>query len=201
VGSYKVYDGVAKDTMTSFYVTENAVITLHDTVQVLPANPTTRDSLTLNLFLADACCCSAIYSQSVGIIDTIIYLSYQIDNNPCMLCDCVAAGKTFAFKSGPVKAGKYGIYKEESSYCPPGTPCPYMALMPVRVGSVTVRAATTVEQPQGMPRCTVAPAAGALTARYDICGRALHSSSKRAIELLVVRSSTGASFAREKAGR
>jgi hypothetical protein len=191
VGSYKVYDSVAKDTMTSFYVSENPIITGHDTVQVLPANPTIKDPLTFNLFLADACCCSGFYSQSVSVTGTDIYLSYQINSNPCMLCDCIAAGKTVTFKSNPLKAGTYTIYKAESPYCPPTQPCPMLALMPVKVGSVKISAAVAAAGPGLMRQSAIGIADRAAAGTYDIRGRLAGISTSRAAQLTVVRDSKG----------
>jgi len=202
VGSYKVYDGVAKDTVTSFLVTENPVITLRDTVLVLPPNPTAKDSLTFNLYLADACCCSGIYKQSVSVSDTIIYLSYEIDNNPCMLCDCMAAGKTIVFKSKPLKAGSYAIYEAPSTYCPPNQPCPYLSIMPVRVGSVRVSGATSAEG-LSMPRASVVGPQGtaASASRYDIRGRLIPAVAAKTARLTVICPRAGAPSLRVEADR
>jgi len=191
VGSYKVYDSVAKDTVTSFYVSENPIITGHDTVQVLPANPTIKDPLTLNLFLADACCCSRFYKQSVSVTGTSIYLSYEIDNSSCALCDCVAAGKTIAFKSNPLKAGTYAIYKAESPYCPPNQPCPMLAIMPVKVGSVKISAPVAITGPSLMRRGAIELAGRGVAGTYDIRGRLAVISTSRTVQLTVVRDSKG----------
>jgi hypothetical protein len=197
VGSYSVYDSNAKDTVASFNVTENPIVALGDSVQVAPTHPTVKDSLTFNLFLADACCCTGFYNQSASVVDSIIYLNYEIDNNPCMLCNCMAAGKTISFTHSPLKAGIYAIYKAPSIYCAPKQPCPYIALLPERVGSVKVSVSTAVEA----PRTVRGGAAGKQNKgtdmrRYDIRGCLIGASTLKATRLTVTCPRAAAPFLR-----
>lgn len=115
----------------------------NDTVTVTPQKPTFLDSLHFDLYNASHCCCTQYYSKNVSVSDTTIMLSFQYDDSLCMLCLCLAAGSHTQFASGPQKAGKYGIYKAESMYCPPGQVCPLGPVMIKRVGEVTVYAPTS----------------------------------------------------------
>lgn len=110
-----------------------------DTVTVIPANPTTRDSITFIFYDADACCCAVFVNPSVIVSDTMVMLSYALNTDPCALCMCIAPGVRQTFRSGPLKAGKYGIYSAASIYCPPPRICPMIAIMPVRVGEFVVK--------------------------------------------------------------
>ena len=115
-----------------------------DTVIVTPQKPTFLDSLHFDLYNASHCCCTQYYSKNVSVTDTVITLSYEYNDSLCMLCLCLAAGSRTPFACGPQKAGKYGIYKEESAYCP-GPICPSIAgpIMIKRVGEVIVYAPTS----------------------------------------------------------
>ena len=115
----------------------------NDTVTVSPQKPTFLDSLHFDLYNASRCCCTRYYSKNVSVTDTTIMLSFQYDDSLCMLCDCLVAGNHTQFACGSQKAGKYGIYKAESMYCPPGTVCPLGPVMIKRVGEVTVYAPTS----------------------------------------------------------
>jgi hypothetical protein len=117
-----------------------------DSVYTTPAKPTTKDSITYNFYDSDACCCAQFVNPSVIISDTIVYLSFSVNTTPCQLCKCLAAGAWNAFKGGPLKAGRYSIYREQSFYCPPGTPCPMIAILPIRIGEVVVTNPTSVGQ-------------------------------------------------------
>jgi hypothetical protein len=114
-----------------------------DSVYTTPAKPTTKDSITYNFYDSDACCCAQFVNPTVSVSDTIVYLSFSVNTAPCQLCKCSAAGAWNAFKGGPFKAGKYAIYREQSFYCPPGSLCPAIVLLPVRIGQVVVAPDTT----------------------------------------------------------
>lgn len=114
-----------------------------DSVYCVPAKPTTADSITFHLYSENYCCCAVYRGNTVSPFDSLIYLDFSIDNSSCATCKC-AGGSWTEFKSGPLKAGTYAIYKAPSIYCPPGTPCPKIAIMPVRVGSVTISQAANV---------------------------------------------------------
>jgi hypothetical protein len=116
-------------------------------VYTIPASPTTKDSITYNFYDSDACCCAEFISPSVSVSDTIVYLSFSVNTTPCQLCKCAAAGKWYAFKGGALKAGKYGIYRAQSLYCPPGTACPMIALLPICIGEVVVRSPSSTVRP------------------------------------------------------
>ena len=115
----------------------------HDTVTVMPQKPTFLDSLHFDLYNASHCCCTQYYSKNVSVTDTVITLSYEYNDSLCMLCLCLAAGSHTQFACGSQKAGKYGIYKAESMYCPPGRVCALGPIMIKRVGEVTVYAPTS----------------------------------------------------------
>ena len=111
----------------------------HDTVWTAPELPTVKDSIVFSLFNYNYCCCSQYYSNIVEVADTTVYLSYEVDTAPCLLCGlCFAPGSNTVFKSGPLAAGRYDVYKAESPYCAPGDPCPEYAIVPKIVGQVTV---------------------------------------------------------------
>lgn len=130
----------------------------NDTVTVTPQKPTFLDSLHFNLYNAGHCCCTQYYSKNVSVIDTTIMLSYQYDDSLCMLCLCLAAGSHTLFACGPQKAGKYGIYKAESMYCPPGQVCPLGPVMIKRVGEVTVDVPTSsVREKSPIATGTISP--------------------------------------------
>jgi len=113
-----------------------------DSVWVEPSSPTDQDSITFNLFDLDMCCCAVVHGDTVGVVDTVIALSYSVDEAPCQLCRCFAAGAWIAFKTGPLAAGTYAVYKLKSLYCPPGQACILVAPQYARVGEVTVRSTT-----------------------------------------------------------
>jgi hypothetical protein len=118
-----------------------------DSVYTTPAKPTTKDSITYNFYDSDACCCAQFVNPLVSVSDTIVYLSFSVNTTPCLTCMCIAAGgKWYALKGGPLKAGKYGIYREQSFYCPPGTACPMIAILPIRIGEVVVTNPASVGQ-------------------------------------------------------
>jgi hypothetical protein len=117
-----------------------------DSVYTTPAKPTTKDSITYNFYDSDACCCAQFVNPSVFVSDTIVYLSFSVNTTPCQLCKCAGTGVWSAFKGGRLKAGRYSIYREQSFYCPPGTPCPLIALLPIRIGQVTVSPDTAYPQ-------------------------------------------------------
>lgn len=134
-------------TTVNFTLSPNSTPAGGDSVYTTPANPTTKDSITYNFYDADACCCAEFISPSVSVSDTMVYLSFSVNTTPCQLCKCAAAGKLYAFKGGALKAGKYGIYRAQSLYCPPGTVCPMIALLPVRIGEVVVRSPSSTVRP------------------------------------------------------
>jgi hypothetical protein len=119
-----------------------SIATIKDTVTVTPPSPTIKDSLDFSLFAANLSCGGIVHGDTVIVADTNIYLSfsYQV----CPACDCISLGQWIPFHSKPLKAGTYGIYKEQSIYCEPGTPCPMIAIIPEHVGQVTVRPTTAV---------------------------------------------------------
>jgi hypothetical protein len=118
-----------------------------DTLIFVPQHPNTADSITFRLFTLANCCCAVYHDNQVQVSDTQIFLNYSVDNQPCAPCQCLTAGSWATFKTSALKAGTYVIYKQETIYCPPLTPCPYMAVMPVRMGTITVIPATDAKMP------------------------------------------------------
>ncbi|MFH1760745.1 MAG: T9SS type A sorting domain-containing protein [bacterium] len=119
-----------------------------DRVNVIPESPSAGDSITFNLFNISHCCCVIYQNKSISVQDTAIYLSYEADDRSCALCRCFMQGSWTDFKTGPLKPGKYGIYKAEQYFCPPGEPCPAIMIMPKRVGEVAVKEnASALEYP------------------------------------------------------
>ncbi len=119
-----------------------------DSVYTTPARPTTKDSITYNFYDSDACCCAEFVNPSVSVSDTMVYLSFSVNTAPCEACRCDMPGAWHAFAGGTLKAGRYGIYRNQSLYCPPGTVCPLIALLPVRIGEVVVADYTAAGRPQ-----------------------------------------------------
>ena len=120
-----------------------AIVTpLYDSVTVTPTSPTTKDSLDFSLFAANLGCGGTVHNDTVTVADTCIYLSFSYED--CPACDCVSIGRWIPFHSKPLAARTYGIYKAQSIYCAPGTPCPMIAIMPEHVGQVTVHPTTAV---------------------------------------------------------
>ena len=115
---------------------------LKDSVTVTPPSPTIKDSLDFSLFAANLGCGGTVHNDTVVVADTCIYLSFSYEE--CLACKCAGMGRWIPFHTRPLAAGTYGIYKEQSIYCAPGTPCPMIAIMPVHVGQVTVRPVTAV---------------------------------------------------------
>jgi hypothetical protein len=141
-GEYTIIDSADSNrTLTIFSVT---TVPLGHSVTYTPQTPTAKDSLFFHLYSISLGCCTQIYNQNVQVSDTNIYLSYAYYNNPLVDCMCSVAGKTVDFKSGPIKAGKYAIYDAASIYCPPGTACPLLAILPLRVGQITVGPASGI---------------------------------------------------------
>jgi hypothetical protein len=138
-GTYIIYDSITNTTLDTFYVITPA---LKDSVTFTPASPTTKDSLDFSLFGASLGCGGTVHDDTVLVEDTCIYLSFSYEE--CLACDCTRMGRWIPFQTSPLKAGTYGIYKAQQIYCAPNTPCPAIALMPVRVGQVTVHSTTAV---------------------------------------------------------
>jgi hypothetical protein len=168
-GSYTILDSTdGNRTLTAFSVT--AAPPLGHSVTYTPQTPTTRDSLFFHVYSISLSCCTQIFNQNVEVSDTTIYLSYAYYNNPLVDCMCSVAGKTVDFKLGPIKAGKYTIYEAASIYCPPGTACPLLAILPRRVGQITVSPAlgilSYVNALGPVPRFTWTARNGSITLRY-----------------------------------
>jgi hypothetical protein len=140
IGTYAIFDSVNGTYVKSFSVTASGG--QKDSVMVTPPSPTAKDSLDFSLFAANLSCGGIVHGDTVIVADTNIYLSfsYQV----CPACDCISMGQWIPFHSKPLRAGTYGIYKEQNIYCAPGTPCPMIAIMPEHVGQVTVRPTTAV---------------------------------------------------------
>lgn len=119
-----------------------------DSVYTVPAKPTTKDSITYNFLDSDACCCAQFVNPTVSVVDTMVHLSFSVNTAPCQTCRCLAlpGGARCAFKGGPLKAGTYAIYRVQSFYCPPGTVCPMIVILPVRIGAVVVTGPASAEQ-------------------------------------------------------
>jgi hypothetical protein len=125
-------------TMVNFTLTPAQIQAGGDSVYTTPPKPLTKDSITYNFYDADACCCAQFVNPVILVQDTMVILSFSVNTNPCMLCDCIAAGKWYAFKGGRLAAGRYGIYRQENIYCPPGQACPAIIALPVKIGEVVV---------------------------------------------------------------
>ena len=134
-------------TTVNFTLTPNSTLAGGDSVYTAPVQPTIKDSITYYFHDSDACCCAQFVNPMVSVSDTMVYLSFSVNTAPCQLCNCITAGKWYAFKGGALKPGKYGIYRAESMYCPPGTACPMIALLPVRIGEIVVRSSTSTVRP------------------------------------------------------
>jgi hypothetical protein len=145
-----------------------------DTVVVTPATPTTKDSIAFRLFNASHCCCTIYRDNAVSTNDTAIFLSYSVDETPCLRCECFTAGSWTDFATAPLKAGIYGIYRSESPYCAPPGPCPPYVLRPVRVGSVIVSGSTAVTARRVVAHTTV-PRAEV----FDLRGATIHTGNGR----------------------
>jgi hypothetical protein len=116
-----------------------------DSVYTKPAKPTTKDSITYNFYDSDACCCAQFVNPIILAEDTEVILSFSVNTTPCQTCACIAAGAWYAFKGGPLAAGRYGIYRQQFIYCA-GLVCPQIVLLPVRIGEVVVTNPAAVEQ-------------------------------------------------------
>jgi hypothetical protein len=112
-----------------------------DTVIVVPENPTISDSLIFNYHGIDHCCCAGFYDKKVTVTDSTISLYTSVDDEPCKVCRCFAAGFNTTFSCQPIKAGKYKIFYSEYMYCPPGKMCAAIAFVvrSKQVGEVVVR--------------------------------------------------------------
>jgi hypothetical protein len=167
-GSYTIIDSTDSNrTLTTFSVT---TVPLGHSVTYTPQTPTTKDSLFFHLYSISLGCCTQIYNQNVQVSDTTIYLSYAYYDNPLIDCMCSVAGKTVDFKTGPIKAGKYAIYDATSIYCPPGTACPLLAILPQLVGQITVTSSSGVlpfANAHGpLPQFTWTACIGSITLRF-----------------------------------
>jgi hypothetical protein len=125
-------------TTVNFTLSPNQISAGNDSVYTTPPKPLTKDSITYNFYDADACCCAQFVNPMVLVQDTMVILSFSVNTAPCMVCLCAGAGKWYAFKGGRLSAGRYGIYKQENIYCPPGQACPAIIAMPVKIGEVVV---------------------------------------------------------------
>jgi hypothetical protein len=125
-------------TTVNFTLSPNQILAGNDSVYATPPKPLTKDSITYNFYDADACCCAQFVNPMVLVQDSMVILFFSVNTNPCMLCDCMGIGKWYAFKGGRLKAGRYGIYRQENIYCPPGQACPAIIALPVKIGEVVV---------------------------------------------------------------
>jgi hypothetical protein len=143
----KSVDTLIRNTATT---TVNIVLTgkeetSKDSVSILPAFPTSRDSLQFQLRSWMHCCGTIYRNKTVSVHDTTILLSSTYDDSMCAFVECLVGWSITTFSSGPIKAGKYAIYKVESPYCSPGKMCPQYITAPVRIGTVIVAKSTGIE--------------------------------------------------------
>jgi hypothetical protein len=122
-----------------------ASVAKSDTVLVSPAGPITSDSLSLTVWNADRCCGTVYRDKAVSVNDTMILLSYSYDDSLCPYILCLVAGSSTLFKSKPLAAGTYAIYKQERVYCPPGRICTQI-ITTRRIGRVTVTGTTGIRR-------------------------------------------------------
>jgi hypothetical protein len=117
-----------------------------DTLVISPESPTTKDSVELRLYSDSLCCCTQYLNPFLSLQDSTLTLVYTPNATPCLLCDCFAAGSWVTFKSAPLKAGAYNVYKQEIPYCPPGQVCPAFVPAPVKMGRFTVKQFANIEK-------------------------------------------------------
>ncbi|MGB7566602.1 MAG: hypothetical protein WBM07_01970, partial [Chitinivibrionales bacterium] len=115
---------------------------LSDTVTVIPSKPSSDDSINFSLFNSALCSCTEYFNKNVAISDSTITLFAEYDDKNCNLNRCLKSGSTTLFSCGPIRAGKYKIFKSQDIYCPPGQPCPLIATPDRKelVGDITVDA-------------------------------------------------------------
>jgi hypothetical protein len=141
VGNYIIVDSLTNLSLDTFSVMPSPLS--RDSVTVTPDSPTAMDSLDFLLFGANLSCAGTVYNDTVLLVnDTCIYLSFSYEE--CTACDCLSMGRWIPFHSKPLKAGTYGIYDAQIPYCPQGAVCFLPAIIPVRVGQVTVHASAAV---------------------------------------------------------
>jgi hypothetical protein len=117
-----------------------------DTVFVTPTKPTTHDTMHFRLRTTAHCCATVYRDTSVTVTDTVIMLRDTYDESLCASARCIVGWSEANFSCKPLAAKKYAIYKVESMYCPPPRLCPMMIIMPVRVGTLTVSAPTSIDR-------------------------------------------------------
>ena len=108
-----------------------------DTAYVSPKKPTTKDSLSFDLFNAGLNCCVNVVNQNVSVSDTMIVLSFQYNDSfigPCPF----PVRREVSFACGPQKTGNYALYKSQGKYCPTCS----LTGPPIRVGQVEVSPAS-----------------------------------------------------------
>jgi hypothetical protein len=120
-----------------------SLTTPKDSLRVLPQKPTTRDSITFQLFKASFNCFTSYINNIVQVNDSSIYLSYTYSNTPCDVCACAATGTWTSFKTGPIAAGTYAVYAIGLPYCST-QPCMCVKTAPTRMGTLTVVKALTI---------------------------------------------------------
>jgi hypothetical protein len=128
---------------------ENTVPGTKDSVYITPVKPTTADSIRFNLYNAAHCCVTKYSKKSVTVSDTVILLYYIYDDSMCQFVRCLTPGSITEFPCGPLKAGKYAVYKQAELYCPPPRICPDYVPAPVRVGTVTVQSTAAIKSGHG----------------------------------------------------
>jgi len=125
-----------------------SVYYVEDTLfQVSPANPTSNDSILFRFYNSTDCCCAVYRNMSVSVSDSTINIFYNLDNTPCLACNCAGIGKWAGIKYKPLATGKYNVYKIHSTYCPPGTLCPASITAPVLLGTLVVAKPTSIAPP------------------------------------------------------
>ena len=125
------------------------VIGTGDSLAVVPAHPTTKDRISLDVIITNwDCCTQYTYDSTVAIVnDTELLVSYQY-NIPqvCPLIACINANKVLTYKSAPLTAGTYAVYESRQVLCTTQI-CPQLAmpiLAPVKIGSFVVTSTTGV---------------------------------------------------------
>jgi hypothetical protein len=109
-----------------------------------PARPTTADTIRFQMFDSNGCCCAAyLYDSVLSVSDTTIILYFKANYDPCNLCDCALLGRWLPYKTAPLRAGTYGVYRLHDP-CYPRVICPDTLVRPVRIGQIVVTAASGV---------------------------------------------------------
>jgi len=121
-----------------------------DSLVVSPPNPTTMDSVSLNILMKGSICCTQFYNDPTAVTllnDSTIMLGFTVLQGRCpcpatLDSNLVPTSIVATYKRGPLPAGNYFVYEESQNPMSCGT-CAITQASPL-IGKFTVSLPTAV---------------------------------------------------------